>query len=120
MSTTTTRSRVLPRTGLELGRVGESVRRPDGVPKVKGEFATSQSDAEFQNLMESELVAAYQKLTAEMERLLKSGYRRPKNSAVGGIPVDSEYIIFVVDTSGSMQEYNWRAARTMLNEILDM
>jgi CO/xanthine dehydrogenase Mo-binding subunit len=41
MSTTTTRSRVLPRTGLELGRVGESVRRPDGVPKVTGEFAYS-------------------------------------------------------------------------------
>ena len=40
-TTTTTRSRVLPRTGLELGRVGESVRRPDGVPKTTGEFAYS-------------------------------------------------------------------------------
>jgi len=87
---------------------------------VKGEFAGSQKDAAFENTMESELVAAYQKLTAEMERLLKSGYRRPKNDAVGGIPIDSEYIIFVVDTSGSMQEYNWRAARQMLNEILNM
>jgi CO/xanthine dehydrogenase Mo-binding subunit len=40
-TTTTTRSRVLPGWGLELGRVGESVRRPDGVPKVTGEFAYS-------------------------------------------------------------------------------
>jgi hypothetical protein len=55
-----------------------------------------------------------------MERLLKQNYRRPKNNTVGGIPVDSEYIIFVVDTSGSMQEYNWRAANQMLDEILDM
>jgi len=41
MSTTSTPARVLPGIGLELGRVGESVRRPDGVPKVKGEFAYS-------------------------------------------------------------------------------
>ena len=34
-------SRVLPGTGLELGRVGESARRPDGVPKTTGEFAYS-------------------------------------------------------------------------------
>ena len=26
----------------------------------------------------------------------------PENNAIGGIPVDSEYIIFVIDTSGSM------------------
>jgi CO/xanthine dehydrogenase Mo-binding subunit len=41
VSTTTTRTRVLPGVGLELGHVGESVRRPDGVPKVSGEFAYS-------------------------------------------------------------------------------
>lgn len=95
-------------------------RLQDDLTKVKGQYAASQSDAEFQNVMESELVAAYQKLTAEMERLLKSSYRRPKAAAVGGIPVDSEYIIFVVDTSGSMQEYNWRAAGQLLDEILVM
>ncbi|MEX0674186.1 MAG: molybdopterin cofactor-binding domain-containing protein [Gaiellaceae bacterium] len=38
---TTTPSRVLPRTRLELGRVGETARRSDGVPKVAGEFAYS-------------------------------------------------------------------------------
>jgi CO/xanthine dehydrogenase Mo-binding subunit len=35
MSTT----RLLPGTKLELGRIGETVRRPDGIPKVRGEFA---------------------------------------------------------------------------------
>jgi CO/xanthine dehydrogenase Mo-binding subunit len=34
-------SRLLPGSRLELGRVGESVRRADGVPKVTGEFAYS-------------------------------------------------------------------------------
>jgi hypothetical protein len=87
---------------------------------IHGEYASSRGESEVANVLESDLVAAYQKLTAEMERLLKSNYRRPKTDTVGGIPVDSEYIIFVVDTSGSMQEYNWRAARQMLDEILDM
>jgi hypothetical protein len=87
---------------------------------IHGEYAASRGDSEVSNVLETDLVAAYQKLTAEMERLLQTSYRRPKNDTVGGIPVDSEYIIFVVDTSGSMQEYNWRAARQMLTEILDM
>ena len=39
---------------------------------------------------------------------------------IGGIPVDSEYIIFVVDTSGSMQENHWDTARKMMQEILDI
>ena len=34
-------TRLLPRTRFELGRVGESVRRVDGVPKTTGEFAYS-------------------------------------------------------------------------------
>ena len=87
---------------------------------VKGKYNTSQKEAEIQNSEEGQLVAAYQKLTAEMERLMASGYRRPKNDAIGGIPVDSEYIIFVVDTSGSMQENHWDTARKMMQEILDI
>src|SRR5262249_11383061 len=39
VSTTTTPT-TAPRT-LEVGRVGETLRRPDGVPKVRGEFAYS-------------------------------------------------------------------------------
>jgi hypothetical protein len=70
--------------------------------------------------MESQMVAAYQRLTAEMQRLLAQGYRRPPTDAVGGIPVDSEYIIFVIDTSGSMQENHWQRAQDTLREILDI
>ncbi len=70
--------------------------------------------------MENQLVTAYQRLTAEMQRLLAEGYRRAPTEAVGGIPVDSEYIIFVIDTSGSMQENHWTRAYQTLNEILDI
>ena len=31
---------------------------------------------------------------------------------VGGIPVDSEYIIFIIDTSGSMKNYAWTTPST--------
>ena len=47
-------------------------------------------------------------LTEEMRRLL-ADYRPPaKDTTVGGIPVDSEYIIFVIDTSGSMFQGPWQ------------
>jgi hypothetical protein len=89
---------------------------------IKGQFDTSRKDSEFQNSTEKELVAAQQRLTAEMQRLMAQNptRRRAADSAIGGIPVDSEYIIFVVDTSGSMQQHHWTAARTIMNEILDI
>jgi len=34
--------------------------------------------------------------------------------------VDSEYVIFVIDTSGSMQQFNWQRAIDKLNETLDV
>jgi hypothetical protein len=41
-----------------------------------------------------------------MKRLLGTQHQA-KNQLVGGIPVDSEYIIFIIDTSGSMFSYAW-------------
>jgi hypothetical protein len=51
-----------------------------------------------------QLAIARQSLTEEMKRLLGLEVR---NNLIGGIPVDSEYIIFVIDTSGSMFSYAW-------------
>ena len=39
--------------------------------------------------------------------------------AVAGIPVDSEYIIFVIDTSNSMINYNWGLVQRKLQEALE-
>jgi hypothetical protein len=42
-------------------------------------------------------VAAQQELSEEMKRLqAQQVYRRPVESPAGGIPVDSEYIIFII------------------------
>ena len=64
------------------------------------------------------LLAARQDLTEEMERLL-ADYRPPPNdTTVGGIPIDSEYIIFVIDTSGSMVGNAWPKVQRIVGETL--
>jgi hypothetical protein len=70
--------------------------------------------------LEGKLSVAQQTLSAEMQRLLGQRYQRAKDAPVGGIPVDSEYIIFIVDTSGSMQNYSWRLAEQKLREVLEV
>jgi hypothetical protein len=87
---------------------------------IRGEFAASRKDAAVTNIVESELVAAYQELTADMERLLKAPRPRPTASSVGGIPVDSEYVVFVIDTSNSMVSNHRPATLQLMNEILDI
>ena len=66
-----------------------------------------------------ELTLALQVLSEEMQRLLGSKHRR-KNQVVGGIPVDSEYIVFIIDTSGSMFNYAWPKVRQEMINVLDI
>lgn len=65
----------------------------------------------------TELAAAKQTLTEEMQRLLGADFRR-SSDLVGGIPVDSEYIIFVIDTSGSMFNAAWSQVLRKVEETL--
>lgn len=41
-------------------------------------------------------------------------------SAVIGLPADSEYVIFVLDTSGSMKRFNWGKMIRKISEVLDV
>ena len=53
-----------------------------------------------------------------MERLL-AGYKPlPNDGTVVGVPVDSEYIIFVIDTSTSMTHNAWQAVQRVMDETL--
>jgi len=65
------------------------------------------------DVVSEQLAIARQQLSAEMKRLLGTQYQS-KNNLIGGIPVDSEYIIFIIDTSGSMFSYAWER---MINEV---
>ncbi len=70
--------------------------------------------ASFSSKEKGKLAIALQDLSAEMERLLGKNYQK-KNDLIGGIPVDSEYLIFIIDTSGSMYNYGWQR---LLEEII--
>ena len=85
---------------------------------IQGQYASSTQDASVTNRVEGELVTAYQKLSAEMQRLLQQRAKRPATEAIGGIPVDSEYVIFVVDTSDSMTDNHWDTNLAIIDEIL--
>ncbi|MFV1972172.1 MAG: VWA domain-containing protein [Thiohalobacterales bacterium] len=85
---------------------------------VRGEYRTTRNDHEAQTLIESRLETAQQSLTDEMKRLAGAGYRRPASSAIGGVPVDSEYIIFIIDTSGSMNQNAWALVLQKVKEVL--
>ena len=87
---------------------------------VQGQFATSEDDASVQNKISDQLTSARQELTEEMKRLQaqQTTYVAP-DGTVGGIPVDSEYIIFIIDTSGSMFHYAWDLTQQKITEVLD-
>ncbi len=86
---------------------------------LRGQYESSRRDAEVQNDIEGQLVSAQQDLTEEMKRLLGAQYRRKDDSPIGGLPVDSEYVIFIIDTSGSMANYAWPLMMRKLQEVLD-
>jgi len=87
---------------------------------LRGKFQSSEQESEIQNKLAGELVSAQQEVTAEMKRLLGSQFRRPNTDAIGGIPVDSEYVIFIIDTSGSMFNYVWPTLLKKIEETLNI
>jgi len=88
--------------------------------RVRGRYAASSRDAAVVNGSEAELVASRQALIAAIERLLAERRSHALTAAVGGIPIDSDYVIFLIDTSSSMTDDHWSAATHVLQEILDL
>lgn len=81
---------------------------------IEARYAQITQAASLSGEQKGELTLALQELTEEMERLLGQNYQR-QNNLIGGIPVDSEYIVFIIDTSGSMFNYGWNR---MMNELI--
>ena len=80
---------------------------------ARSRYDSTQVQTNTNDVVAGQLAVARQQLTEEMQRLLGSQHQS-QNSLIGGIPVDSEYIIFVIDTSGSMFSYAWER---MLEEL---
>jgi len=67
---------------------------PRGRPQQhSGRYAGSREDAAVTNIIERQLVAAQQTLTEDMQRLLALRAQSPRSAAIGGIPIDSDYVI---------------------------
>ncbi|MFT7288692.1 MAG: hypothetical protein ACI87W_002815, partial [Halieaceae bacterium] len=78
----------------------------------RSRYDSLQVETNSNSIISEQLAIAQQSLTEEMKRLLAG--LQVNSNLIGGIPVDSEYIIFVIDTSGSMFSYAWDR---MLQEI---
>ena len=88
--------------------------------RVRADVLATTQNARAQNELEGKLAVAKQSMTDEMKRLL-ADYKPPIGEyKVGGIPVDSEYIIFIIDTSGSMKQYAWDRVIEELRQTLDV
>jgi hypothetical protein len=74
--------------------------------RLRGSVDDTRGEAEVIAALQAAAKRAEQQLSTEAERLRRY-QRTAQENTVGGIPADSEYIIFVIDTSGSMQNYSW-------------
>lgn len=83
---------------------------------------SAQAREQAQIQADRKLKEVRQSLSAEMERLLSQpDYKPPSDKAViGGVPVDSEYIIFIIDTSDSMKKGAWPLAIRKVEEVLSI
>ncbi len=101
-------NRALSEQGEQLsGTVKKLTERADVLTKQQ---AAAKADIEGLQLVRSTLQqAALSKKTTEHHR----------DEEVGGIPVDSDYVIFVIDTSGSMQQI-WRRVSTEIINVLNI
>lgn len=110
-------ARVLDREALLSDESRALARLRADLSLVRDRYDRERQELAAQQRIESRLQTARQQLDEEMRRLLGADYRRT-DSTVGGIPVDSEYIIFIIDTSGSMQKHAWPRVQQKIREVL--
>ena len=87
---------------------------------AKKQYGIARVTARQQSKIKQQLETVQQGLSEEMKRLLSQpDYRPPREDAIiGGIPVDSEYVIFIIDTSGSMKKGAWPLVIEKIKQIL--
>jgi len=98
----------------QISRFEERIAILQGaLAKAKSRYDSLETTRNTNSIIEQQLAIARQRLSEEEKRLLGLNADK-KNQLIGGIPVDSEYIIFIIDTSGSMFSYAWER---MLREM---
>ncbi len=85
---------------------------------LKSKHEKTLDKTKVSTLVEDKLAQARQSLTDEMAKLLAEYQRAADEDKIGGIPVDSEYVIFIIDTSGSMYNHAWPLVLEKVAETL--
>ena len=88
--------------------------------EIQGQHKASADEEDMLKKVTDQLTAARRALIEETRELRGEGLKRVYNQPVAGVPIDSEYVIFIVDTSGSMQTQNWRRAERRMEEVLNI
>ncbi len=104
----------------QLSENKEKVARlQSDINSYNSQFENSEDQTQINEILEGKLADARQSLTDEMRRLQMRS-PRIQNQVIGGIPVDSEYIIFIIDTSGSMTSRAWPRVQEEIINTLDI
>ncbi len=119
---TTVLNRELTSKQEQLSEAKEKLARLKGdLSSVRGEYTTTRHEHDAQTIIEGQLSTARQTLSEEMRRVLGANYQRNlARATIGGVPVDSEYIIFIIDTSGSMKQHAWPGVLSKVSEVLSI
>lgn len=119
---TTVLNRELTSKQQQLSEIKEKLARLKGdLSDIRGQYTTTRHEHDAQTIIEGQLSAAKQSLSAEMRRVLGADYQRTlARATIGGVPVDSEYIIFIIDTSGSMKQHAWPGVLEKVREVLSI
>lgn len=105
----------------QLSRFDERIARlRQELSQIRGRVDARNNLSAIDETVRGELALARQSLTEEMERLQAQLGEQIDTESVGGIPVDSEYVIFIIDTSGSMFNYSWNRMLEVMEETLDV
>ena len=87
--------------------------------RTRSEYDALSTSQNANAIIREQLAIARQQLSEEELQLLGRNAEK-KNQLIGGIPVDSEYIIFIIDTSGSMFSYAWERMLQEMEATLDI
>jgi hypothetical protein len=87
---------------------------------LQNKYDSATKETQVDDTIRGRLEIAKQSLTEEMQRLLADYEKASEDDTIAGIPVDSEYVIFIIDTSGSMRGFAWPLLLQKIDEILQV
>ena len=105
----------------QLSEAQKRVARLRGdLSAIEGKHKASIYEEESTKKISETLAAARLALIEEVRTRQASSRQRIYDQPIAGVPIDSEWVVFIVDTSGSMQSQNWRYAEQKLGEVLNI